>query len=108
MTPRFIPDLIDIEQEVFEFPQKVRNFVRINLGVVFTVIQERVIYNKEVQTSAVETDSLDVYEEEIRRKILKEQDAEIEQAARDRELEEESVQLEKEIEREIRGVFFQV
>jgi len=23
MTPRFIPDLIDIEQELFEFPQKV-------------------------------------------------------------------------------------
>jgi dynein intermediate chain len=108
MTPRFIPDLIDIEQEVYELPQKVRNFVEINIGVVFIVIQERVIYNKEVQTSAIETDSLDDYEEEIRRRILKEQDAEVEQAARDRELEEESVQLEKEIEREIRGVFIRV
>jgi hypothetical protein len=24
MTPRFIPDLIDIEQELFELPQKAR------------------------------------------------------------------------------------
>jgi hypothetical protein len=26
MTPRFIPDLIDIEQELFELPQKVVEF----------------------------------------------------------------------------------
>ena len=25
MTPRFIPDLIDIEQELFDLPQKVLN-----------------------------------------------------------------------------------
>jgi dynein intermediate chain len=68
--------------------------------------QERVIYNKEVQTTAIETESPDVYEEEIRQRILREQHAEAEQAARDKELEEESVQLDKEIEREIRGVLF--
>ena len=27
MTPRMIPDLIDIEQELFELPQKVSLFV---------------------------------------------------------------------------------
>jgi hypothetical protein len=26
MTPRFIPDLIDIQQELFELPQRVRRF----------------------------------------------------------------------------------
>lgn len=37
--------------------------------------------------------------------MLRERDAEVEQAARDKELEEESVKLEKEIEQEIRGQF---
>lgn len=34
MTPRFIPDLIDVEQELFELPQRVRptiDFVQIQL-----------------------------------------------------------------------------
>jgi len=26
MTPRFVPDLIDVEQELFELPQRVRAF----------------------------------------------------------------------------------
>ncbi len=26
MTPRYLPDLIDIEQELFELPQKVRGY----------------------------------------------------------------------------------
>jgi hypothetical protein len=64
---------------------------------------ERVIYNKEVQTTQVETTSLGAFEEEIRQRIMKEQDIEAERAARDKELEEESVKLEKEIEQEIRG-----
>ncbi|TFK74907.1 WD40 repeat-like protein [Pluteus cervinus] len=85
MTPRYLPDLIDIEQELFELPQK-----------------ERVVYNKEVQTPSVETQSTHDIEEEIRRRLLKERDLEEEQAARDRELEEESLQLDKEIEQEIR------
>jgi hypothetical protein len=27
MTPRFIPDLIDVQQELFELPQRVRRFL---------------------------------------------------------------------------------
>ncbi|KAH7926434.1 WD40 repeat-like protein [Leucogyrophana mollusca] len=83
MTPRPIVDLIDVEQELFELPQR-----------------ERVIYNKEVQTTAaVETEAPRISEDEIRQQIQRERDVE---TARDKELEEESVQLEKEIEQEIR------
>ena len=43
-------------------------------------------------------------EEEIRQRLLRERDAvDAERAQRDQELEEESVQLDKEIEQEIRG-----
>lgn len=66
-------------------------------------IQERVVYNKEVQTTAVETDSQAIDENEIHDRFLRERDLEAERVARDKELEEESVQLEKEIEQEIRG-----
>ncbi|KII85823.1 hypothetical protein PLICRDRAFT_115348 [Plicaturopsis crispa FD-325 SS-3] len=85
MTPRDIPDLIDVEQELFELPQK-----------------ERVIYNKEVQTTAIETDDTANPEDAIRQRLLKERDLEAERIARDKELEEENVKLEKEIEQEIR------
>lgn len=87
MTPRMIPDLIDMEQELFELPQK-----------------ERVIYNKEVQTMAFEEESSTATsEEEIRQRLLREREvAEAERAQREKELEEESVQLDKEIEAEIR------
>jgi dynein intermediate chain len=85
LTPRFIPDLIDVEQELFELPQR-----------------ERVIYNKEVQTTAIETETPQVSEDEIRQQIMRERELEAERIAQDKELEEESVQLEKEIEQEIR------
>lgn len=85
LTPRFIPDLIDVEQELFELPQR-----------------ERVIYNKEVQTTAIETETPHVSEDEIRQQIMRERELEAERIAQDKELEEESVQLEKEIEQEIR------
>ncbi|GJE91137.1 WD40 repeat domain-containing protein [Phanerochaete sordida] len=87
MTPRMIPDLIDMEQELFELPQK-----------------ERVIYNKEVQTMAFDDESSTApAEEEIRQRVLREREAaEAERAQREKELEEESVQLDKEIEAEIR------
>lgn len=108
MTSRFVPDLIDVEQELFELPQKVRGF-RVDVQTrIHDFFQERVIYNKEVQTATTETESPDAIEQEIRQRILKERDAEAEQAARDKELEEESVQLEKEIEREIRGESVQI
>ncbi|TCD65904.1 hypothetical protein EIP91_002019 [Steccherinum ochraceum] len=87
MTPRMAPDLIDVEQELFELPQR-----------------ERVTYNKEIQTMEVEAEDTGPLEEEIRERILKEHDAaaEAERIARDKELEEESIQLDKEIEQEIR------
>lgn len=86
MTSRLIPDLIDVEQELFELPQK-----------------ERVIYNKEVQTMSVETEPSPDIEEQIRERILREKERELEvERAREKELEEESVKLDKEIEQEIR------
>jgi predicted ATPase with chaperone activity len=66
-------------------------------------LQERVIYNKEVQTTAIETEPSVEYEEELRQRIYRERDLEAERAARDKELEEESVKLDEEIEQEIRG-----
>ncbi|KAI0084486.1 WD40-repeat-containing domain protein [Irpex rosettiformis] len=85
ITPRFIPDLIDIEQELFELPQK-----------------ERVSYNKEVQTMSFDEDekAQGPSEEEIRERVLKEREAA--EAERLKELEELSEQLDKEIEIEIR------
>ncbi|TFK51665.1 WD40 repeat-like protein [Heliocybe sulcata] len=85
MTPRLVPDLIDVEQELFELPQK-----------------ERVIYNKEVQTMSTETEPSLNIEEEIRERILREKERELEERAREEELEEESSKLDKEIEQEIR------
>ncbi|KDQ61593.1 hypothetical protein JAAARDRAFT_171900 [Jaapia argillacea MUCL 33604] len=87
MTPRLLPDLIDIEQELYELPQK-----------------ERVIYNKEVQTMPTEPDPTFVSEAELRQRISREREREIEaeRIAREQELDEESVQLDKEIEQEIR------
>ncbi|RDX48242.1 WD40 repeat-like protein [Lentinus brumalis] len=86
MTPRIVPDLIDIEQELFELPQK-----------------ERVIYNKEVQTMEIETEPTSgVTEEEMRERILRERDAEAERLAHEQQLEAESKQLDEEIAQEIR------
>lgn len=87
LTPRFVPDLIDVEQELFELPQR-----------------ERVIYNKEVQTTAVEVETAEVSIENIRQQLQRERERELEaeRAVREKELEEESIQLDKEIEQEIR------
>lgn len=102
MTPRFIPDLVDIEQELFELPQKVRVICIPSIFHSFS-LQERLMYNKDVQTTAIETDSPGDDEHDIRERILRERELEAERIAHDKELEEESVQLEKEIEQEIRG-----
>ena len=72
---------------------------------IHTAAQERVIYNKEVQTTAIEEHSAQDYEEEIRQRILREREAEAEKLAQERELEEESVKLDQEIEQEIRGEY---
>lgn len=60
------------------------------------------IYNKEVQTTFVETEPTPDYEE-IRQRIMRERD-EVDKIQRDKELEEESVKLDQEIEQEIRGL----
>lgn len=104
MTARFIPDLIDIEQELFELPPKVRRPTAFIACIDAFRSQTRVIYTRSVQTTEVETKSPEVFEEEIRQRVLKERDVEAaEQAARDKELEEEALKLDREIEQEIRG-----
>ncbi|KAM6496864.1 WD40-repeat-containing domain protein [Amanita muscaria] len=86
MTPRLYVDLIDVEQELFVFPQK-----------------ERVIYNKEVQTTAVETDLIYHHDEEkdLPQRTTRDAETEADQLAREKELEEESIKLDQEIEQEI-------
>ena len=66
--------------------------------------QERVIYNKEVQTTEMATDPIVIpVEELVQQRASREQQEAAKAAARDKELEEETDQLEKEIEEEIRG-----
>ena len=70
----------------------------------YFIVQERVIYNKEVQTAVFEVEPSPDYEAELRQRIAREREmAEVERIARDKELEEESVKLDEEIEQEIRG-----
>ncbi|KZP26626.1 WD40 repeat-like protein [Athelia psychrophila] len=83
ITPRFIPELVDINQELYELPQK-----------------ERIMYSRDVQTTAIETDTPPPEEEDLRERVMR--DLESERVARDKEIDEESVQLDKEIEQEIR------
>lgn len=106
MTPRFMPDLIDVEQELFELPRKVRSIHSPSLlcSKVYP-IQERVLYNKDVQTMDTGDSQQDIEEDFKRRQLAQDRDIEAERMARDRELEEESVKLEQEIEQEIRGTY---
>ncbi|CCA71366.1 related to dynein intermediate chain 1, cytosolic [Serendipita indica DSM 11827] len=86
MSSAFVPDLIEMEQELFEMPQK-----------------ERVVYNKEVQTAAFDEDSGPTIEE-LRQQLRAEyEQAQIQQQQqREKELEEEAARLDQEIEQEIR------
>ncbi|KAL5492400.1 hypothetical protein ACEPAI_3847 [Sanghuangporus weigelae] len=85
MTPRFIPDLVDVEQDLFDVPRK-----------------ERVTYDKDVQTTEIAIETTVPNEEEIRQRILREKEAEAEKLEKERKrLEEEDEKLEKEIEQEI-------
>jgi dynein intermediate chain len=70
-----------------------------------TCFQERVIYNKEVQTTEVETEPIRQPEDEkdLRQRITREAEVEAEQLAREKELEEESAKLDRELEQEIKG-----
>lgn len=109
MTPRFVPDLIDVEQELFELPQRVSvtHLPHFHSTHSVHVWQERVTYNKEIQTTDMETEIDPSTEEEIRQRVLRERElAEAVERQREKELEEESVQLDKEIEQEIRGASF--
>ncbi|KAI5121496.1 hypothetical protein M0805_006533 [Coniferiporia weirii] len=85
LTPRFIPDLVDVEQDLFDLPRK-----------------ERVTYDKDVQTAEISIEITAPDEEEIRQRITREKETEAEKVAKEHELEEENAKLEKEIEQEIR------
>lgn len=62
------------------------------------------MYNKEIQTTEVATDPIITpTEEDVQQRIYREQQEAEKAAVRDQELEAETVQLEKEIEDEIRG-----
>lgn len=80
---------------------------RIGCCIADSIRQERVLYNKEVQTRDLgEENDADAAqaEAELRERILRERLAEAESAAaREKELDEESVRLEKEIEADIQG-----
>lgn len=80
-------------------------FINIQYANGVLISQERVTYNKEIQTTDFEVDATPSNEEEIRERVLRERDQAEAERAREKELEEESVQLDKEIEQEIRGLF---
>lgn len=84
-APYYAPNLVDVEQELFELPRT-----------------ERVIYSKSVQTIETEPDSTFLQDEEARVRAAKEREAEAD--ALERELEEESSKLDEEIEQEIRDI----
>ncbi|KAN0121203.1 Pyridoxal phosphate-dependent transferase [Russula decolorans] len=84
MTPRFIPDLIDIQQELFELPQR-----------------ERVTYNKEIQTADIESSAGSTPDEEVKEPIFRERETTMDP---ERTLEEESATLDREIEEETRDL----
>jgi dynein intermediate chain len=66
--------------------------------------QERVLYNKEIQTSSVETETTpDGSDDDERFQRDRDRDIEAERLARQKELEEESVQLDREIEAVMQG-----
>jgi len=65
--------------------------------------QERVTYNKEIQTADLESDSGSTSDGEVREPILRERETTVES---ERTLEEESAILDREIEEEIRGMHF--
>ncbi|KAI9440509.1 WD40 repeat-like protein [Lactarius indigo] len=87
MTPRFTPDLIDVQQELFELPQR-----------------ERVTYNKEIQTADIDPDPGSTSHEDIREHVLREREPTADPERALEKLEEESAILDREIEEEIRDL----
>ncbi|KAJ6496810.1 WD40-repeat-containing domain protein [Mycena vulgaris] len=86
MTPRFLPDLIDIQQEIFELPQKTRT----------------IMYDKHIQTVEIEAEAPEVLEDKIRQQLLTQKTLEEERIAYEKALEEEATKLDQEIEQEVR------
>jgi len=66
--------------------------------------QERVTYNKEIQTADLESDSGSTSDEEVREPIFRERETTVEPERALERLEEESATLDREIEEEIRGL----
>ncbi|KAJ7695110.1 dynein intermediate chain [Mycena rosella] len=86
MTPRFLPDLVDIQQEIFELPQKTRT----------------IMYDKEIQTAEAEEEAPEAFEDKIRQQLLTQQTQEAERIAYEKALEDEAAKLDREIEQEVR------
>jgi dynein intermediate chain len=105
MTPRFIPDLIDIQQELFELPQRVRRFpLSTKSPTKIRYSQERVTYNKEIQTTDIEPNAGSTSDEEVKEPIFRERETTVDPERALERLEEESAILDREIEEEIRGL----
>ncbi|KAF7356841.1 WD-REPEATS-REGION domain-containing protein [Mycena venus] len=85
LTPRYLPDLIDIHQDLFELPQKTRT-----------------LYEKEIQTVQVETETEESVEDKIREQLIMQQHLEAERIAYEKAQEEELAKLDREIEEEVR------
>jgi hypothetical protein len=64
-------------------------------------LQERVVYNKEIQTAALDEDTGPSIED--LRQQLRQEYEQVQQLQKDKELEEEAAKLDKAIEEEIRG-----
>ncbi|PPQ79668.1 hypothetical protein CVT25_003242 [Psilocybe cyanescens] len=85
LTPRLFTSLVDIEQELYEYPQK-----------------ERVLYSKEVQTTFVEAKPTLEDQADIRESTAKGWEVEIDTNVQDAQLAEENAKLDRQIEEEIR------
>ncbi|CAK5267528.1 unnamed protein product [Mycena citricolor] len=81
-----MPRIIDIQQDLFELPQKIRT----------------IVYEKSTQTVEIETEAPEVLEDKIRQQLLDKQVQEAERIAHEKALEEESAKLDLEIEQEVR------
>ncbi|KAJ7050546.1 WD40-repeat-containing domain protein [Mycena amicta] len=86
LTPRYLPDLVEMQQEIFELPQKTRT----------------IKYEKQIQTMEVETEAPEAVEEKIRQQVIMQQHLEAERVAYEKALDEESKKLDQEIEEEVR------
>jgi dynein intermediate chain, cytosolic len=99
MSSAYVPDFVDVEQELFVMPQKVWTIRNIHLFL--TSLKEHIVYDKEVQTAPIDDDTGPTLEQ--LREQLRQEYEHVQQTQKDKELEEEAAKLDKEIEAEIRG-----